>query len=233
MADGQYNETEGCMRVSIDRNKLLNYVDRQLEFFHDGYNSRVTLSDVSLSLDRIEYCFKHINLKYYKEDGVVTFDHLNGDSYSVFLYFLSREIYFRENEVLAAKIYLLNKMMFGLDVFYKVSLPDIFYFSHPVSTVLGGAQYSDYLVVYQGVTVGSDLGKSGNEGKYPILGEGLTLLANSTIIGNCNIGNNVTFGVNSLLRNSLIENNKIIVGQWPNHRSLVNNHQNSDHYFGR
>jgi serine O-acetyltransferase len=221
------------MQNTLNKNTLQQYVNSQLKYnFNDGTEVEVSLADIVTTLDKIEHCFNHIHLKYFYDKGPV-FNHLYGDTYSMFLYFISREMYLRGEENGATKVFLLNKMMFGVDLFYTVVMPDIFYLSHPSGTVLGNAKYSDYLVVYQGVSVGSDLGEKGEGGMYPNFGEGTVLLANSTIIGNCNIGDNVTFGANSLLRNSTIESNKIVVNQWPNHRILPNTRKNSDHYFGK
>ena len=38
-------------------------------------------------------------------------------------------------------------ILHGIDVFFTVDLPDIFLFCHPLCTVLGRAQYSDYFLV--------------------------------------------------------------------------------------
>ena len=45
--------------------------------------------------------------------------------------------------------FLLNKLLFGIDVFYTVDLPKHYIFVHPIGTILGsGAIYSNYFVVY-------------------------------------------------------------------------------------
>ena len=77
----------------------------------------------------------------------------------MFLYFLSQEYKSDENEELASRFYLLNKYLFGIDIYYEVNLPKIFMFIHPVGTVLGRAEYNDYLVVYQRCGVGSSGGE--------------------------------------------------------------------------
>jgi serine O-acetyltransferase len=51
--------------------------------------------------------------------------------------------------------------------------------------VLGRAGYGDYLAVYQGVTVGSDL-----EGNYPQLHEGVVLFGGARVIGRAHLGAN-------------------------------------------
>jgi serine O-acetyltransferase len=41
------------------------------------------------------------------------------------------------NTTLADRIYYLNKALNGLDLFYEVEMPDVFYLDHPVGTVIG------------------------------------------------------------------------------------------------
>ena len=220
------------MRSTLDRNGLLRYLDNQIKnIFNDGEDCNIDINDISNAIERMEYCLMNIRLKYFYDEGPV-FDHLYGDAYSMFLYLVSREMYLRGNSRGATKVFLLNKMMFGIDVYFTTVLPGIFYFSHSQGTVLGNAKYSDFLVVYQGVNIGSDLGKNGTGGKYPSFGKGLVLLANTTIVGDCEIGDNVTFGAHSFLRNKKIESNTIVVGHWPNNRFIPNKYNNSKYYFG-
>ena len=69
---------------------------------------------------------------------------------------------------------------------YDTELPDIFYISHGIGTMLGKAIYGNFFIAMHGCTVGTYNGKS------PVIGKGVTLTAHSSIIGNCNIGNNVS-----------------------------------------
>jgi serine O-acetyltransferase len=120
---------------------------------------------------------------------------------------LSREVFLKSNDLtLAKKIYLLNKALFGLDVFYEVELPPIFLFVHPVGTVLGRAKYSDYLVVYQRVGVGS------NHGIYPTLGEYVTLHPGAMVLGNSQVGNYCSIGAESLIIDKDIPDNSVYIG---------------------
>ena len=98
-------------------------------------------------------------------------------------------------------------MMHGLDVFYEVQLPKVFFFCHVIGTVLGRAQYSDYLSVFQGVTVG------GNHGIYPMLGKYVTLLGGCTVIGKCQIGENTIIGANALIKDRDVADRRIALSQ--------------------
>ena len=205
---------------TIESNRLAEYVSRQIQLFYPDDHT-VNMVDfvkcISAALDRVEYCFQHINNKYYSDkDGKVLFNHLNGDHYATFLYFLSNTVWLDNNdEVLASKIFLLNKALHGVDIFYEVSMPDIFTLIHPIGTVLGRASYGDFMVVYQGCTIGSVVGKG-----FPSLGKNLTMYSNSSLLGNCRVGDNVTVGAGSYVINSEIGDNKIIVGQYPDLREL-------------
>ncbi len=44
---------------------------------------------------------------------------------------------------------------------YKCKLPKIFVFYHAVGSVIGNADYSDYLVVFQNVTINTALDQNG------------------------------------------------------------------------
>ena len=118
---------------------------------------------------------------------------------------------------LLEKIYYLNKIMHSVDIFYSVMLPKIFCVAHPLGTILGHAKYSDYLYVYQNVTVGST-----NDGIYPEFGKFIALSSNTSIIGDCKVGNNVLFGGNSFIINKHIPDNSLVLGHYPNNRVVEN-----------
>ena len=90
---------------------------------------------------------------------------------------------------------------------YKNNLPDIFLLGHPVGTVLGNANYSNYLVVLQNATVNTirDV-----EDKWLLnIGKGAYLSAGAKIIGNSSIGDWCTVGVNTVLHNKLLPDNHL------------------------
>src|SRR5437870_10014172 len=143
------------MLLSIRKAKLSEYLKAQLAHaFPDGRGpgAKATAGVVSDALDAAQHCFSRIAVKYFSKRGHPVFNHLNSDQYAMFLYWVSRIAFERGDEVFAEKAYCLNKMMHGLDVFYEVQLPKVFFLCHVLGTVLGRAQYSDYLSVFQGVT---------------------------------------------------------------------------------
>ena len=216
------------MISSLGEKDLGAYVASQLSnIFPDTVNLNDSIRTVLPEVRRrLEHCFEAISSKYYGEQES-NFNHMNSNHYAMFLYFLSNEAFRRGLLCLAEKAFYLNKVLNGLDVFYEVELPGIFQFIHPVGTVLGKAEYSDNLVVYQNVTVGSDL-----VGIYPSIGSGCILYSKSSVIGKCVIGDNVTFAAGAFIRNNHIESNSIVLGMYPNHTAKFNTQNNQRDFFG-
>ena len=185
----------------------------------DGYSLNYSIAPfITIALQRIECCFGHVNLKYYRENGDVVFNHLNSDHFATFLYFLGNTIWNQTNDTeLPTRFFYLNKIMHGLDLFYAINMPKIFLLVHPIGTVLGNANYDDYFVAYQNVTVGAD-----EAGIYPSFEIGAVLYAKSTVIGECQIGKNVVFGANAFVINTDVPDQRLVVGQHPNCRTHPN-----------
>ena len=51
---------------------------------------------------------------------------------------------------------------------------------------------------------------------YPTLGINFRMCANSTILGNCHVGDNVTLGAGALVKDQDIPSNSLVFGQSPN-----------------
>lgn len=208
-----------AVRMTLGYRQLARYVTQQLnKLFDDGNQIR---DDDILELfpetfRRIEYCFIHINNKYFFDGHSAAFSHLHGDQYSMFLYLLGNIAYkLRAPSELSTKLFLLNKALHGIDAFYEVELPAIFLFVHPLGTVLGRGSYSDYFVVYQRCGVGS------NHDVYPKLGPFTTLRPGSSVLGNCTLGRNNTLAADSLLLDKDLINDQIYIG---NPRSFLVQH---------
>ena len=163
------------------------------------------------ALQRLEYCFSHINIKYFFDGKQTCFNHLHTDQYAMFLYFLCNTIHRMEGAPsLASKIYALNKSLHAIDIFYEVALPDIFAFQHPVGTVLGRGNYSNYFFVYQRCSIGANL-----NGEYPTLGEGVVMYGGSGVIGGCTVGNNCWLSTGALLMDAEVPADSVIFGVAP------------------
>jgi serine O-acetyltransferase len=155
----------------------------------------------------IEYCFSHINDKYYRDDDGIVFDILNSDHYANFLYRLAHHIYKETNSInIPTRLYLLNKALHSVDIFYEVELPKIFVLNHPVGTVIGRAKYSDYLFISQCVTIGS------NRGIYPTIGKYATFYPRATLLGSSRLGNNCAIAACGLCIDTDLKDDTVYYG---------------------
>jgi serine O-acetyltransferase len=222
------------MILSLEKGALVEYVRNQLDhFFPDGRSSAEIEAHIDQVLNRVEYCFRAISGRYFRADAHETrFNHLNTDQYAMFLYLLSNTL-FRDgtDPRLCEKVFYLNKLLNGVDVFYEVELPSIFCFCHPIGTVLGRAQYSDYFLVYQGCTIGAarELGSERNE--YPILGKYVALYQGASVLGRCMIGDNCKIAANSLVLDQDVSDNQIYIGAPTQH--ILKENRAHDHIWDR
>lgn len=207
------------MHWSLSAEDLTRYVANQLGTFS---NPGATFTTAQLApympaaLERVERCFSSIRRKYFFDGERSIFDHRHGDQYAMFLYYLSNTVH-REggSQDLAASLFLLNKMLHGADLFYGVSLPEVFLLIHPVGTVLGNATYGNYFVAYQNCGVGSL-----EDGVYPTFEGENVLFARSAVLGSCRVGRNVVVGANAFLLNTDVPSDRVVVGAYPQHRVL-------------
>jgi serine O-acetyltransferase len=160
---------------------------------------------------KTEICFSFSLNKYYRKDGKVFFSVYNAAQYCIFLYFVSRELYVSRKEYrqLADKVYYLNRSLNGIDLFYEVEMPEVFYLDHPLGSVLGRAQYGNHFRFAQGCTVGN------NKGFFPVIGENVTMFSGSKILGRCMIGDNVWISANSYIKDTDIPSDSIVFGSYP------------------
>ena len=198
------------MNISLPTIRLKKYLANQLDnFFPDDYRFEGKDVDIAfnMALERTEFCFKYNSIYHYTHDNQVWFDHMHSDQYSTFIYFLANSLWKQsENKILCNKLVLLNKLLNSIFVSYKCNLPDIFYMDHPVGTVLGNAEYSNFLVVLQNVTVNTSHGNF----ESPKIGRGVFLSAGVSVIGNKSIGNYCSIGANTLLYNKEIPDNSVV-----------------------
>ncbi len=194
------------------------YVASQLNtFFPDGNLVSIDLLMAFLpqTLDRLEHCFSHIADRYFFDGEKIFFSYLHGDQYGMFLYFLSNTLYRAgENPAVCSKLFALNKALHGIDAFYEVTLPDIFRWVHPLGTVLGRGEYSDFFLVYQRCSIGA------NHGVYPKLGAFCSMHPGSSVLGNCSIGNYCELGAESLVLDTSLPEGTLYVGTPGNCKTL-------------
>lgn len=82
---------------------------------------------------------------------------------------------------------------------------------HPLGIVIGaGVVIGNNVTIFQNVTLGSD-GKRGKQKSYPIIEDGVTIYADSIILGKVRIGKNSVIGAKTLV-NVDVPPNSIAVG---------------------
>lgn len=201
------------MNMSLPKEDLKEYIAQQLRyFFPDKYEFKGGDIDKALEwgLERTENCFSYIkNPAYTDNHGNTFFSHLHSDQYAQFLYFFSNSLWnLSENKPICDKLIYLNKALNGFFYSYKGKMPDIFFLAHPIGSVIGNAGYSDFLVISQNVTVNTGEDKEGK--LVPKLGKGLYLSAGAKIIGKEPIGDRVSIGVDAVVYNQQITDDKVV-----------------------
>ena len=203
------------LKLSMDLSflELMELLEKQLNNNFILRNNKKEILEMSViaALKKCEICFAKQNNKYYVGEHGVCFNPFHSGQYTIFLYFVSNILYLKyKNENLASRVYYLNKMLNGVDLFYAIELPNIFGVEHPVGAVMGRAKYSNYFWFYQHTTVG------GNKERYPEIGEKVVLFANATIIGNSKIGSNCLISANTYIKDECVPDNTIVYGASPN-----------------
>jgi serine O-acetyltransferase len=201
------------MKIEFGQEYLLKLILKQLDnnFFVEKKEIESISSILNQVLERVENCFKATSNKYYCKDGGVYFNPYHSGQYTIFLYFLSNSIFTETgNSILADKIYFLNKIFNSCDLFYEVELPEKFELDHPIGAVMGRANYGNHFNFSHGCTVG------GNNDLYPTIGENVSMMSDSKIVGKSIIGNNVIIAANSYVKDQDVPDNVIVFGSSPN-----------------
>jgi serine O-acetyltransferase len=202
------------MIIEVKKKKLKELLCKQLNnfFFLTKKEKDILEKTIPIVLYKLKNCISASNNIYYKKNNIPYFNPYNSAHYSIFLYHFSNsifKIYGNEYKNLASKIYYLNKCLNGLDVFYEVNLPKVFFLDHPVGTVLGRAQYGENFRFTQNCTVGN------NKGRYPVIGKNVTMLAGSMILGNSKIGNYSVLAARSYVIDTNIPPFSVVFGSSP------------------
>lgn len=121
--------------------------------------------------------------------GVVTLD-----QECLALYRLARACWVRGDEAGALALHRRIRAEHSVELWPGVELPEHVVAVHPVASVLGRADYGDYLVFYQNCGVGSDV-----DGNRPTLGRGVCLFPGARILGAAEIGDNVFICAGTIL----------------------------------
>ena len=104
------------------------------------------------------------------------FNVLQSSQHTTYLYFLANTIWTRSGDTEApTRLFLMNKAFNGIDLFYEIAMPAVFYIGHSVGIVLAKATYGNFLVLYQNATVGR------HKDQIPVIGERVVLYPGSAV----------------------------------------------------
>lgn len=198
------------MKTIIPDGEILDLLKQQLKNFAINQVEASQLEEVwPEALTRIEHCFNGSINKYFKHGDEAFLNPFHASQWCISLYIISRVAYEKEpdNPMLASKLYYLNRMLNGCDLFYEVKLPNVFYLDHPLGSIISRATIEDGFSFRQGCNVGH------NKGIYPTIGKNVKMLANSKIIGDCTVGDNVILASGAIIMDCDVPSNTIVFGK--------------------
>ncbi len=202
------------MITEIPIKSLEALVARQLGnlfMFEKRGEGKILSEGINLAIKKCEKCFSHSKNKYYSKNGETFFSPWHSAQNCIFLYYLSRSVFETAPEVrtLADRIYYLNRTLNGADLFYEVNMPDIFFTDHPLGSIMGRGEYSDFFSFAQNCTVGA------NNYLFPKFGKNVRMMSGAKVLGKCNVGENVIFAANAYVKDTDIPSCSIVFGNYP------------------
>lgn len=200
------------MRMELDREALGELVARQLStlFLLREAEKPLLEAGIEQALRRCAVCFSSIRNKYYTLDGEARFNPFHSGQYAFFLYFLANGLFKAGAErSLADRVYCLNKTLHCFELYYEVEMPETFFFDHPLGSVLGRASYGPGFTFTQNCTIGN------NNDAYPRFGSNVRLYAGVSVVGDCEIGDNVFFGLGARVIDCDVPSNSLVFGAHP------------------
>jgi serine O-acetyltransferase len=202
------------MKIPIGESSLFNLVSNQVQNLFMAETSELVAIKNAFpeALKRSSHCFSASTSKYYWDNHELIFNPYHSGQYTIFLYFLANQLWRVSPNVnqIANKIYYLNKTLNGLDIYYEIETPSIFFLDHPVGSVLGRAKYGEGFSFSQNCTVGN------NHGIYPTIGKNVTMHLGSKILGKCQIGDNAVISANSYIIDQDVPEGALVFGVSPN-----------------
>lgn len=160
-----------------------------------------------------------INDPYYSNEkgGIIRLEYL--DHYVILCHRYANALWHKGLNEAADIVYYSLRVRGSLDLFYKTELGPYFIPVHALGAVIDShAKYGKCFQFYNGVHIGpySIAGVKPSDWKHPVIGDFVTVLANSKIYGKTNIGNNVIVAAETTLINAVVPDNCIVTGKSPN-----------------
>ncbi|MFK7000568.1 hypothetical protein V3468_05410 [Flavobacterium oreochromis] len=134
----------------------------------------------------------------------------NNNELAVFLFRIGSEIHLNKMEELKFQIHWLLKELCSCEVYFNNEIDLGFYIVHGEGTIIGSRnKIGKGFKIHQGCTVGH---KKNGEGKGNKIGNDVVMYANSSIIGELEIGNNVIIGAHVMIVKNVLDD-KIIISK--------------------
>lgn len=176
------------LRIEPSRQTFEDYLKVQLQIVGLEIGSvQGSLADVYA---RIERQFSRIRNKYFSSNGEPVLRVANNAQYTIFLYHLSRVAFVAGDREKADRIYSLLRIVSGVDLYYEVELPELWFCDHPLGTVIGRGKFDKNasLVISQNCNIGN------NRQTYPEIKGNLYMYPNSSLLGQAQVEGNVVLG---------------------------------------
>lgn len=127
------------------------------------------------------------------------FNVLQSSQHCIYLYFLANTIWQQSGDTAApTRLFLMNKALNGIDLFYEIAMPEVFYIGHSVGIVLAKATYGNHLVLYQNSTIGR------HKADIPVIGDRVVVYPNSAIIGRSVVGDDAVISQGTSIINKRV-----------------------------
>ena len=161
----------------------------------------------------------HIANNYYSINGKGVLNLLFMDHYLILCHRLAHYIYKQQLDMdIADAIYYSARVRTSTDIFYRANIGKYFMPTHPLGSVIDShSTYGEGFKLYNGVHIGpyDILEKDPLKWEHPKFGDGVILLAGSSVYGNTVIGDNVIVSAKSIIINEEIPSNCIVIGSSP------------------
>lgn len=133
----------------------------------------------------------------------------NNNELAIFLFRLGQIVQNEGLNELKSQIHWLLKQYCSCEIYFNNEIEEGFYVVHGQGMVIGSRnKIGKGFIVHQGCTVGH---KKNGVGNGNVIGDNVTLYANSSIIGELNIGNNVVIGAHVLITKDIPDNSVVTV----------------------
>jgi len=205
----------------------LRLLERDTPLSDAGKSLSAVQADFDAVYEQVREEHAHIRNKYYRDKtGMPVVNPLYVEHYARLMYYFSRRLFLKQADRYILDLIILSiKCRCCIDLFYEFDLKPYFLAFHPYGTVLGRARYSDHLVVLQHCTIGN------NRGRYPTIGKGFILWPGATVLGHCNIGDNVQVAAVALIVDRDIPSNSVVTGRVPDLTIRENREDNIGIFF--